>query len=147
MYRLQNAAVAVSAFCAFVASYLGLGSFLYWVCVLALIFAAAISSVGCQGSSLSVEREWTKALCQRDSAALASLNAGGQSSEVCKVLPQRHALRIHDGCHLCVLRQGAITFPEDLNASTLLNRMPNVCSTEVLGFQQPCRSGKCRCAS
>ncbi|CAK0739466.1 hypothetical protein CVIRNUC_001168 [Coccomyxa viridis] len=76
MYRLQNAAVAVSAFGAFVASYLGLGSFLYWACVLALIFVAAVSSIGCQGSSLSVEREWTKALCQGDSASLAGLNAG-----------------------------------------------------------------------
>ena len=83
MYRLQNAAVAVSAFSAFVASYLGLGSLLYRACVLALIFAAAISSVGCQGSSLSVEREWTKALCQGDSASLAGLNAGGLSAKVC----------------------------------------------------------------
>ena len=106
MYRLQNAAVAVSAFSAFVASYLGLGSLAYWACVLALIFVAAISSIGCQGSSLSVEREWTKALCQGDSAYLASLNAGGlPPPRACTTPPQLHALHTHDGYHLSVLRQ------------------------------------------
>ena len=119
MYRLQNAAVALSACSAFVASYLGLGSFLYWLCVLALIFVAAISSIGCQGSGLSVEREWTKALCQDDSASLAGLNAGGQSSGMCKILPQHHALRIHEGCHLCVLHQEDITCSGGLDASLL----------------------------
>ena len=119
MYRLQNAAVAVSAFCAFVASCLGLGSFLYWVCVLALIFAAAVSSIGCQGSSLSVEREWTKALCQGDSASLAGLNAGGQSSEVCKTLPRLHALRISWLPPLCLMSKSRLTSPGRLNAGLL----------------------------
>ena len=77
MYRLQNAAVAVSAFSAFLTSFLSPGQFFYWAFILATIFIGAVSSVGCQGSSLSVEREWTKALCQGDSASLASLNAGG----------------------------------------------------------------------
>ena len=80
MYRLQNAAVALSAFSAFVASLLTTGSFMYWSCVLATIFIGSVSSVGCQGSSLSVEREWTKALCHGDSASLASLNAGIHTS-------------------------------------------------------------------
>ena len=76
MYRLQNIAVAVSAFSAFVTSFLSPGHFFYWAFVLTTILIGAISSVGCQGSALSVEREWTKALCQGDSASLASLNAG-----------------------------------------------------------------------
>ena len=76
MYRLQNAAVALSAFSAFVTSFLSPGHFFYWAFVLVTISTGAVSSVGCQGSSLSVEREWTKALCQGDSASLASLNAG-----------------------------------------------------------------------
>ena len=146
MYRLQNAAVAVSAFGAFVASYLGLGSFLYWACVLALIFVAAVSSIGCQGSSLSVEREWTKALCQGDSASLAGLNAGGSSSEVCK-MRQHHALRIHGGSHLCVLHLGAVTSPGGVNAIMLHSSIPDLCSSESLTFHLPCGYRQCRCAS
>lgn len=76
MYRLQNAAVALSALSAFVAPFLTLGSSMFWICILSTISIGSVSSVGCQGSSLSVEREWTKALCQGDSATLASLNAG-----------------------------------------------------------------------
>ena len=76
MYRLQNIAVGVSAFSAFLASFLSPGDLFYWPFVLSTIIHGAVSSVGCQGSSLSVEREWTKALCQGDSASLASLNAG-----------------------------------------------------------------------
>lgn len=76
MYRLQNIAVAVSAFSAFVTSFLSPGHFFYWSFMLSTILHGAVSSVGCQGSALSVEREWTKALCQGDSASLASLNAG-----------------------------------------------------------------------
>ena len=77
MYRLQNIAVGVSAFSAFLATFLYPGDLFYWPFVLSTIIHGAVSSVGCQGSSLSVEREWTKALCQGDSASLASLNAGG----------------------------------------------------------------------
>ncbi|CAL8460950.1 g481 [Coccomyxa elongata] len=76
MYRLQNAAVALSAFSAFLASFLTQGSLTFWICILATIFIGSVSSVGCQGSSLSVEREWTKALCHGNSDSLASLNAG-----------------------------------------------------------------------
>ena len=77
MYRLQNIAVRISAFSAYVATFLSPGNLFYWPCVLSIIINGAVSSVGCQGSSLSVEREWTKPLCQHDSASLASLNAGG----------------------------------------------------------------------
>ena len=76
MYRLQNIAMAVSAFSAFLTSFLSPGHFFYWSFMLSTILHGAVSSVGCQGSALSVQREWTKALCQGDSASLASLNAG-----------------------------------------------------------------------
>ena len=128
MYRLQNAAVALSAFSAFVTSYLGLGSFLYWACVLALILAAAISSVGCQGSSLSVEREWTKALCQGDSASLAGLNAGGLVSKMRETLPRLYTLRLH-------------------NASSLHIEFTDISLTEPLRFLLPTQYGKRTCAS
>ena len=88
MYRLQNAAVAVSAFSAFLTSFLTIGSPVYWITVLATILIGAVSSVGCQGSSLSVEREWTKALCQEDSTSLAAVNAG--------VLTKIHTRLAHD---------------------------------------------------
>ena len=44
--------------------------------LIAYIGLGSASSVGCQGSALSVEREWTKALCRGSSVALARLNAG-----------------------------------------------------------------------
>lgn len=44
--------------------------------VAAVIGFGAVSSVGCQGSTLAVEREWVKALCAGDSAMLARRNAG-----------------------------------------------------------------------
>ncbi|BDA48594.1 Solute carrier family 40 member 1 [Coccomyxa sp. Obi] len=76
MYILQNSAVALSASSAMVASLPGTGEALFWTCILLTIGVGSASSVGCQGSALSVEREWTKALCQGDSGALALLNAG-----------------------------------------------------------------------
>jgi len=41
-----------------------------------VIGCGAVSSVGCQGSTLAVEREWVKALCTGDSALLARKNSG-----------------------------------------------------------------------
>ena len=38
--------------------------------------SCCMCSVGAMGSTLAVEREWTKALCYGNSAALASMNAG-----------------------------------------------------------------------
>lgn len=38
--------------------------------------AGAVSSLGSLGSTLSVEREWTKALCGGEAEELARLNAG-----------------------------------------------------------------------
>lgn len=77
MYVLQNSAVALSASSA-LGALVAAGDWpaLFWPCILLTIGLGSASSVGCQGSALSVEREWTKALCTDDSAALATLNAG-----------------------------------------------------------------------
>ena len=40
------------------------------------ILAQALSRLGALGAAISVEKEWTQALCGADSAALARLNAG-----------------------------------------------------------------------
>ena len=44
--------------------------------VATVIGSGAVSSVGSQGSTLAVEREWVKALCAGDSALLARKNSG-----------------------------------------------------------------------
>lgn len=46
--------------------------------VWAVIGCGAASSVGCQGSTLAVEKEWVKAMCQGDSALLGRRNAGAR---------------------------------------------------------------------
>lgn len=76
MYVLQNTAVALSAGAALGASLAEPRSGLFWTCTALVIAIGSASSVGCQGSALSVEREWTKTLCNGNSAALAKLNAG-----------------------------------------------------------------------
>ena len=48
--------------------------------VAAVIGCGAVSSIGCQGSQLAVEREWVKALCAGDSVTLARKNSGNPSS-------------------------------------------------------------------
>jgi iron-regulated transporter 1 len=79
MYILQNTAVALSAGGALAASLVDGSAASFWACTALVIAVGSTSSVGCQGSALSVEREWTKALCGGDSAALASLNAGPEA--------------------------------------------------------------------
>ncbi|KAI3430443.1 hypothetical protein D9Q98_005038 [Chlorella vulgaris] len=76
MYVLQNAMLVISA----VASLLLLWSDVrsgpaFWAALLVMMGAGAASTLGALGSTLSVEREWTKTLCGSDSAALAALNA------------------------------------------------------------------------
>ncbi len=80
MYILQNCGVALSASSALAASLVGSNSALFWPCAVLTVALGSASSVGCQGSALSVEREWTKALCQGDSTALTVLNAGAASN-------------------------------------------------------------------
>eukprot|EP00891_Asterochloris_glomerata_P005298 jgi/Astpho2/5298/e_gw1.00075.46.1_t len=76
MYIIQNAAVAASAATALISFHAPSGTPLFWIPVSATILIGSISSVGAMGSTLSVEKEWTKTLCGTDSAALARLNSG-----------------------------------------------------------------------
>lgn len=77
MYVLQNTAVALSALCALISLHSAEGSAWFWAGAICTIGIGSISSVGAQGSSLSVEKEWTVVLCKGDSAVLAKLNSGG----------------------------------------------------------------------
>ncbi|KAK9817605.1 hypothetical protein WJX74_011025 [Apatococcus lobatus] len=79
MYLLQNVAVGLSAVAAWLALGLQQGSqsaLLFWSCVILLIALGSISSLGALGATVSVEKEWTKALCQGDSKRLSQVNAG-----------------------------------------------------------------------
>ena len=76
MYMLQNGAVALSALSALFSYHLQQGSVMFWIATAITIIVGSISSIGAQGSTLSVEKEWTTALCQGKSAALAQYNAG-----------------------------------------------------------------------
>ncbi|KAL0018471.1 hypothetical protein WJX77_004008 [Trebouxia sp. C0004] len=76
MYVLQNTAVALSALCALISLHSVEGSTWFWAGAICTIGIGSISSVGAQGSSLSVEKEWTVVLCKGDSAVLARLNSG-----------------------------------------------------------------------
>lgn len=102
MYLIQNAALSGSA--AFCLAALGVvrGSWLFWLCIALLIALGAISSAGALGATLSVEKEWTKAICGDDSAQLAKLNAGIVSSESgvhCKgMLLDREFYGLHNCC-------------------------------------------------
>ncbi len=77
MYVLQNVAICLSA----VASLLALRVTAawpvpFWFFTSMAIIAGSLSTVGCIGSAVSVEREWTKTLSEGDSDALAHLNSG-----------------------------------------------------------------------
>ncbi|KAL4422722.1 hypothetical protein ABPG75_008919 [Micractinium tetrahymenae] len=76
MYLLQNCCVAASAATALalLLSRARSGA-LYWLGLGVTMAAGSASTLGALGSTLSVEREWTKTLCGGDHAALASLNA------------------------------------------------------------------------
>lgn len=52
---------------------------LYWGCLLATLVGGSLSTLGALGSTLSVEREWTRVLCHGDSKELARMNAGARS--------------------------------------------------------------------
>ena len=76
MYVLQNAAVALSAVSALTGLRLDQKSPAFWAAVVFTIAFGSISSVGAQGSALSVEKEWVTTLCSGDSIAMAKLNSG-----------------------------------------------------------------------
>ena len=109
MYVLQNAAVALSALTALVSLHTPQGSAWFWAGAACTIGIGSISSVGAQGSALSVEKEWTTVLCQGDSTALAKLNSGEFFASLEKVLQcnldivlvvrmSLMCLYIHNGC-------------------------------------------------
>ena len=76
MYVLQNAAVALSAVSALAGLHSEQKSPAFWAAVALTIAFGSLSSVGAQGSALSVEKEWTATLCCGDSIAMAKLNSG-----------------------------------------------------------------------
>lgn len=76
MYLIQNSAVACSAGAAYFALSSKPDSFPFWTLVVLLLAMGSLSSVGAMGATLSVEKEWTKALCGSDSAQLALTNSG-----------------------------------------------------------------------
>jgi len=79
MYVLQNTMVAACAItCILLLWTTGGDEFrgiLYWGLVVIAVATGSASSIGSLGASLSVEREWTKALCAGDSDNLAKMNA------------------------------------------------------------------------
>ena len=85
MYIMQNTCVAISAASCLtlVRSWGSVSSptppphtaLWYWVLVSVAIISGSLSSVGALGATLSVEREWVKALSAGDSTSLASMNA------------------------------------------------------------------------
>ena len=82
LYLLQNSGVAVSACTALGLLATGVRSGpVFWALLAATVASGCLASVGGMGSTLSVEREWTKALCGHDSAELARVNSGAASSE------------------------------------------------------------------
>ena len=93
MYLLQNMSVAISAGAAVVALYLDQRNSIFWGCVACTMLLGSVSSAGALGATLSVEREWTKALCQGNSASLAKLNAGAQPHARPSSLPTKNYRR------------------------------------------------------
>jgi iron-regulated transporter 1 len=73
LYALQHGCVAVS--CAAAAAALACTGPARAVLACAVLASGACAGIGASGSSLSVEREWTKALHADDAAALTTLNA------------------------------------------------------------------------
>ena len=99
MYLLQNVAMGLSAVAAWLALALQHGphpAWLFWTCVSLLIGLGSISSLGALGATVSVEKEWTKALCQGDANHLSQMNAGDRVTcclSLCQLaLPRTWAL-------------------------------------------------------
>ena len=93
MYMLQNLGVLLSAAAMFplLADSAGSrrggdpggSSVVFWALTVGSIACGAAASVGSMGSTLAVERQWTKALCCGNTEALAAMNSGahcGQSA-------------------------------------------------------------------
>jgi len=90
MYMLQNAGVLLSAAAVFpLLSKTGRdgvdpggGDVVSWVLTVACILCGSAASVGSMGSTLTVERQWVKALCRGDTTALAAMNSGARPRQV-----------------------------------------------------------------
>ncbi|KAL3161599.1 hypothetical protein ABBQ32_010458 [Trebouxia sp. C0010 RCD-2024] len=76
MYVMQHTALVLSALSALVSLQSHQGSAVFWTGVACTIGFGSVSSIGAQGSTLSVEKEWTVVLCNGNSAALAKVNSG-----------------------------------------------------------------------
>lgn len=50
----------------------------FWALTVGSIACGSAASVGSMGSTLAVERQWTKALCCGNTEALAAMNSGAQ---------------------------------------------------------------------
>ena len=75
LYALQHACVAASALLALIAAAAAPHSAGRALLAVLLVASGAAAGVGAAGSSLAVERQFTKSLCGADVAALARLNA------------------------------------------------------------------------
>ena len=62
----------------------------YWILVVATILAGSLSSLGGLGSTISVEKDWVKALANGDADVLARLNSGLISSHSCRSMNCAH---------------------------------------------------------
>lgn len=80
MYVMQNTAIVLSALSALVSLQAHQGSVFFWAGAACTIAVGSVSSIGAQGSTLSVEKEWTVVLCNGNSAALAKVNSGSTSA-------------------------------------------------------------------
>ena len=87
MYVIQNTAVVLSALSALVSLQSHQGSVLFWAGAACTIGVGSISSIGAQGSTLSVEKDWTVVLCNGNSAALAKVNSGSTSALLAQCYP------------------------------------------------------------
>ena len=91
MYLIQNSAVACSALSILAALSAKSHSVPFWTSIVLLMAFGTISSAGALGATLSIEKEWVKALCGHDSAFLAATNSG-ESSRLSPQLNKIHGL-------------------------------------------------------
>ncbi len=126
MYVLQNTAVALSALCALISLHSAEGSAWFWAGAICTIGIGSISSVGAQGSSLSVEKEWTVVLCKGDSAVLAKLNSGGLLACVISDASCTLSALQFLSCQSHIT-PGLVTFDDELTCAFIANskRLPN----------------------
>lgn len=107
MYVMQHTALVLSALSALVSLQSHQGSAVFWTGVACTIGFGSVSSIGAQGSTLSVEKEWTVVLCNGNSAALAKVNSGSASALLaycvsCCCMHQKLMLHAQGHDQLCI---------------------------------------------